>query len=191
MFSKLGWQGARTIVSLSFAYAHNYLTGNGLQEERFLARDYASGYTYGDTTTNRSPFFNLSVPHAVSGTLTYSGNAYFRYIRADSVNPNLTRTRSMSRSTSRQPPIRRRLRQPGIRVSRRAARTPLIRRSLIGAASLKDFSFRNPSRSAMASLSGLPRSRTTTVFPGKSPGRRRPAVTATNSPSVPLGIGAA
>jgi outer membrane receptor protein involved in Fe transport len=89
MFSKLGWQGAKTAISLSFAYADNYLTGNGLQEQRFLAKNYASGYTYGDTTTNRSPFLNLNVRHAVSSALTFSGNAYFRYIRADVINPNL------------------------------------------------------------------------------------------------------
>ena len=89
MFSKLGWQGAKTTISLSFAYADNYLTGNGLQEQRLLAKNYASGYTYGDTTTNRSPFFNLSARHAVSSALTFSGTAYFRYIRADTVNPNL------------------------------------------------------------------------------------------------------
>ncbi len=88
-FSKLGWQGAKTTVWLSFAYADNSLTGNGLQEQRFLARDYSSGYTLGDITKNRSPFFNLSVRHAASSTLTFSGNAYFRYIRADTVNPNL------------------------------------------------------------------------------------------------------
>jgi len=91
VFSKLGWQGAKTTISLSFAYADNYLTGNGLQEQRFLAKNYSSGYTYGDTTTNRSPFVNLSVRHAVSSALTFSGNAYFRYIRADVVNPNLNK----------------------------------------------------------------------------------------------------
>src|SRR5262249_46750189 len=52
MFSKLGWQSAKTTISLSFAYADNYLTGNGLQEQRLLAKNYSSGYTYGDTTTN-------------------------------------------------------------------------------------------------------------------------------------------
>jgi outer membrane receptor protein involved in Fe transport len=97
MFSKLGWQGARTTISLSFAYADNYLTGNGLQEQRFLAKNYPSGYTYGDTTTNRSPFVNLSVRHAVSNALTFSGNAYFRYMRADVVNPNLN-TNSLDES---------------------------------------------------------------------------------------------
>jgi outer membrane receptor protein involved in Fe transport len=89
MFGKLGWQGAKTTISLSFAYADNYLSGNGLQEQRLLSRDYSSGYTYGDTTTNRSPFVNLSLRHAATSTLTFSGNAYFRYIRADTVNPNL------------------------------------------------------------------------------------------------------
>lgn len=88
-FSKLGWQGAKTSVGLSFAYANNKLIGNGLQEQRFLARDYASGYTLGDVTENRSPFLNLSLRHAASGRLTFSGNAYFRNIRADTVNPNL------------------------------------------------------------------------------------------------------
>ena len=96
-FSKLGWQGAKTTVALSFAYADNSLTGNGLQEQRFLARDYSSGYTLGDVTTNRSPFFNLSLRHAVSNALTFSGNAYFRYIRADTVNPNLN-TNSLDES---------------------------------------------------------------------------------------------
>jgi outer membrane receptor protein involved in Fe transport len=96
-FGKLGWQGAKTFASLSFAYADNYLTGNGLQEGRFLADNYASGYTYGDTTTNRSPFFNLGVRRAVTGALTFSGNAYFRFIRADVVNPNLN-TNSLDES---------------------------------------------------------------------------------------------
>lgn len=88
-FAKLGWQDAKTAVTLGFAYADNSLTGNGLQEQRFLARDYASGYTLGDVTQNRSPFFNLSLRHAVGSGLTFSGNAYFRFIRVDAVNPNL------------------------------------------------------------------------------------------------------
>ena len=94
---KLGWQGAKTTVGISVAYADNSLTGNGLQEQRFLVRNYSSGYTLGDVTKNRSPFFNLSVRHAASSALTFSGNAYFRYIRADTVNPNLN-TNSLDES---------------------------------------------------------------------------------------------
>ncbi len=89
MFSKLGWQGAKTTVGLSFGYADNSLTGNGLQEERLLARDYRSAYTYGDVTTNRSPSLNLTARHAFNSSVMFSGNAYFRYLRADAVNTNL------------------------------------------------------------------------------------------------------
>jgi outer membrane receptor protein involved in Fe transport len=96
-FGKLGWQGGGTAIALSFAYADNSLTGNGLQEQRFLARNYASGYTLGDVTKNRSPSLNLSLRHAASGALTFSGNAYFRYIRTDTVNPNLN-TNSLDES---------------------------------------------------------------------------------------------
>ena len=88
--SSSGKARRRRSVALGFAYADNALYGNGLQEQRFLARNYASGYTLGDVTMNRSPFFNLmALRHAASGALTCSGNAYFRYIRADTLNPNL------------------------------------------------------------------------------------------------------
>ncbi|MBS1855878.1 MAG: TonB-dependent receptor [Acidobacteria bacterium] len=88
-FGKFGWQGAKTAVSLSFTDADNYLTGNGLQEQRFLASDYSGAYTYGDTTANRSPFLTLNLRHAPSSQLAFSGIAYFRYIRADTLNTNL------------------------------------------------------------------------------------------------------
>ena len=88
-FSKVGWQGAKTALALSFAYADNKLIGNGLQEQRLLARNYASAYTLGDVTANRSPFVNLSVRQSVTPAVTVSANAYFRYIRADTVNTNL------------------------------------------------------------------------------------------------------
>ena len=43
----------RRDTSLSVGYANNSLTGNGLQEQRFLDRDYASVYTKPDKTDNR------------------------------------------------------------------------------------------------------------------------------------------
>ncbi len=97
VFGKIGWQGAQTVVGLSVAYADNHLTGNGLQEQRFLARDYASGYTLGDTTTNRSPSTNLSVRRVIGHTFTFAGNVYARHIRVDTVNPNLN-TNSLDES---------------------------------------------------------------------------------------------
>lgn len=88
-FGKLGWQNGKTMLALSFAYADNWLTGNGLQDFRFLQQDYRSVYTIPDITWNRSPSFNLSARHNVTSNLTLSGNAYFRYIRADTTNGDI------------------------------------------------------------------------------------------------------
>jgi outer membrane receptor protein involved in Fe transport len=85
-FGKLGWQGATTSLGLSAAYADNSLTGNGLQDQRFLASDYASVYTKPDITTNRSPFLNLSARHSAGTTLVFSGNVYYRDIRTNTLN---------------------------------------------------------------------------------------------------------
>ena len=88
-FGKLGWQRANTSAWLSFAYAGNWLTGNGLQDFRFLEQNYRGVYSIPDITGNRSPSFNLSLRHSVSSSLTFSGNAYFRYIRADTTNGDI------------------------------------------------------------------------------------------------------
>ena len=90
-FSKVGWQGAKTSLSLTGAYADNELTGNGVQEQRFLARDYTSVYTLPDRTNNRAPSLNLSLRHTPNASLALSGNVYFRYIRADTQNGDVNR----------------------------------------------------------------------------------------------------
>ena len=81
-FGKLGWLHGKTSINLSFGYADNWLTGNGLQDTRFLPLHYSSVNTIPDVTLNRSPSFNLSVRHDLTNNLTFAGNAYFRYIRA-------------------------------------------------------------------------------------------------------------
>ena len=64
-FGKLGWQDAKTILGLTFGLRRTTaLTGNGLQEQRLLARDYSSVYTKPDITANRSPFLNFSARHS-------------------------------------------------------------------------------------------------------------------------------
>ena len=89
VFSKLGWLDAKTSINLSFGYADNWLTGNGLQDTRFLPLHYSSVYSIPDITWNRSPSFNLSARHNLTSNLTLSGNAYFRYIRADTTNGDI------------------------------------------------------------------------------------------------------
>src|SRR5579872_2548466 len=88
-FAKLGWQHGKTSIYLSGAYADNWLTGNGLQDTRFLAQHYSRVYSIPDITWNRSPSFNLSLRHDATSNLTFTGNAYFRYIRADTTNGDI------------------------------------------------------------------------------------------------------
>ena len=88
-FGKLAWQRQKTNIGLTVAYANNSLTGNGLQEQRFLLNDYGSIYTKPDITNNRSPFISLNARHSVTSNLTLSGNAYYRNIGTRTFNGDL------------------------------------------------------------------------------------------------------
>ncbi len=89
IFGKLGWHASNGDTALSVGYADNALTGNGLQEQRFLDRDYASVYTIRIQTDNRSTFVNLTTRHDWSRTLTFSGNGYYRDIRTNTFNGDI------------------------------------------------------------------------------------------------------
>jgi outer membrane receptor protein involved in Fe transport len=89
LFGKLGWQDATTDLKLTTVYANNSLTGNALQEQRLLERDYESVYTKPDITDNQSTFLNLTGRRNVSRALTLSGNVYYRDIRTSSLNGDL------------------------------------------------------------------------------------------------------
>ena len=88
-FVKAGWQNGNTSINLSQGYADNWLIGNALQDIRTLAQHYSSVYTIPDITWNHSPSLNLSLRHSLTSNLTLSGNAYFRYIRADTTNGDI------------------------------------------------------------------------------------------------------
>ncbi len=88
-FSRFGWQRERTTIGLTLSYANNSLIGNGLNEPRFLDRDYSSIYTKPDITGNRSPMATLNLRHTFSPGVTFSANAYFRHIRTRTLNGDL------------------------------------------------------------------------------------------------------
>lgn len=88
-FAKTGWANAETSVYLSGAYAKNWITGNGTSDFRFLNVDYTSVNTIPDVTWNRSPSLTLNATHALTGNIILAGNAYYRYVRADSSNGDL------------------------------------------------------------------------------------------------------
>ncbi len=88
-FGKIGQRWQKGFISLGFSYADNYLAGNGVQDGRWLAQNWNSVYTVTDAFWNRSPSSTLNLSHQLTSKLTLSGNAYFRYIRSDTTNPNL------------------------------------------------------------------------------------------------------
>ncbi len=88
-FGKFGWQSATSDLDLTVAYADNRLTGNGLQETRFLEQDYNSVYTQPDITKNRSLFLNLTGKHSLNDTTLLSGNVYYRKINTSTYNGDI------------------------------------------------------------------------------------------------------
>lgn len=88
-FSRVGYQHGKATIGLTFAYADNWLTGNGTQDFRALQQNYSSVYSVPDITWNHSPSLNLLVQRQVSSKLNFSGNAYFRFIRADTTDGNV------------------------------------------------------------------------------------------------------
>ena len=89
IFAKIGRADAKGDTSLAVAYADNSLTGNGLQEQRFLDQDFNSVYTKPDQTDNRSAFLNLKTRHEWGKSLGVSANVYYRQIRTHTLNGDI------------------------------------------------------------------------------------------------------
>lgn len=89
LFGKLGWRDAGTLLNLSLAHADNTLKGNGLQEQRFLQRDWRSVYTRPDITGNRATLLNFEGTHELTNGVTLSGNAYYRRIVTGTYNGDI------------------------------------------------------------------------------------------------------
>lgn len=89
LFGKLGGQVGDADVTGTASLADTRLNGNGLQEQRLLARDRASVYTRPDITRNRSLFLNLALQQTLGAHWTLAGNAYFRGMRTRTHNGDL------------------------------------------------------------------------------------------------------
>jgi outer membrane receptor protein involved in Fe transport len=87
-FGRIGWRTTKTDLALTLSYAYNTLIGNGLQDYRLLANDYSGVYSIPDSTANRSPQFNFIARHSFSDNLTFTGNAWYRNIRTETIDAN-------------------------------------------------------------------------------------------------------
>lgn len=86
LFAKVGQRSGDLDVSLTAAFADTDLTGNGLQDQRFLATDYKSVQSLPDNTQNRSQFLNFALSKGIADGLTVSGNVYYRHIKTSTYN---------------------------------------------------------------------------------------------------------
>jgi len=87
-FARLGWRTNKTDLALTMSYGYNTLIGNGVQDYRLLAYNYTSSYSVPDAIADRSPSFNFIARHSFNDNLTITGNAFYRNIRTESINPN-------------------------------------------------------------------------------------------------------
>jgi outer membrane receptor protein involved in Fe transport len=94
-FAKLGYDKDRTAISLSAGYAINDLTGNGTQDFRAINRTtglnhgYNSVFSIPDRTWQHSPFLTFNATHALSRSLSFNANAYYRHIRTNTTNGDM------------------------------------------------------------------------------------------------------
>ncbi|MDE2145878.1 MAG: TonB-dependent receptor [Burkholderiales bacterium] len=86
LYAKLGWRDGRRTVKLSLAQADTALGGNGLQEQRFLARRWAGVFSQPDLTRNHASLLELAATQALGGGATLSGNTYARALRSAGLN---------------------------------------------------------------------------------------------------------
>jgi outer membrane receptor protein involved in Fe transport len=89
LFGTVGKKTDTSDFTFTTVYANNSLTGNALQEQRFLDRDYASVYTKPDITEDESTLLNFVARRTIRANLTTSGNAYYRHIHTSTLNGDL------------------------------------------------------------------------------------------------------
>jgi len=88
LFSKVGWQNAKTDLDLSLTLDDNRLEGTQTLPRSFLG-DIEQAYTFPDVSTNRLTFLTLKGSRFLSPNVLLGGNAYFRQYRNDSLSSNV------------------------------------------------------------------------------------------------------
>jgi outer membrane receptor protein involved in Fe transport len=89
LFGKLRWERATSDAALTAAFADNVLTGNGLQDQRLLEREYSSIYTKPDTTDDRSLLLNLTGHHRYGNRSVLTGTVYVRRLDTSTFNGDI------------------------------------------------------------------------------------------------------
>src|SRR5262249_28106862 len=86
VFAKVGYKTDQADVQVSYGFAQNDLTGNGLAPESLLAQDRRAVYTFPDETDNLMHLVNLRGSAWLTEHLLASGNAFYRYYQRTTEN---------------------------------------------------------------------------------------------------------
>ena len=86
-FGKLGWQGEKTDLKLTYAYANTDLKGNGMVPQNRAA--YNDVFTWPDQTKNKSHLLNLSLAHYFNEKTSFTGNTYYKRIKTNTLNGDI------------------------------------------------------------------------------------------------------
>ena len=90
-FGRLGWRTEKTDLALTMSYAYNtMIRQRAAQDYQLLERNYTSEYTIPDKAAGPSlSFSNFIGRHTFNvERLMFSGNAWYRNIRTEGINPN-------------------------------------------------------------------------------------------------------
>jgi len=79
LFGKFSWQLAATAIDLSINLADTDLIGNGPAPIQLLALNRKAIFTRPDQTQNELALVNVSFDHALSSSLSLTGNVYLRH----------------------------------------------------------------------------------------------------------------
>ena len=96
LFAKVGKHNGGAVgggnssdLTLTLALAHTDLTGNGLQDQTLMARNYDSVYTTPDNTKNRAGLINLALNHELDSYSSITANVYYRNVRTRTFNGDI------------------------------------------------------------------------------------------------------
>jgi len=86
LFAKVGYRTPQTDLELSYVYANNTLTGNGLVPVSTLDVDRSAVYTFPDQTKNVMHLINLRGSQWLTDTVLLSGNTFYRSFERETLN---------------------------------------------------------------------------------------------------------
>ncbi|HMM77760.1 MAG TPA: TonB-dependent receptor [Gammaproteobacteria bacterium] len=86
VYGSASWRGEKSAANLNLQYADTDLRGNGASPRGLLAIDREQIFTAPDITENDMHMVSFDLTHAVTDSIEFAGNAFYRHNTTDSFN---------------------------------------------------------------------------------------------------------